>query len=386
MISRFLNLPRSNNFFLFGPRQTGKTSLIRACFPDEVHILTINLLHTEEFMRLSARPQLLREEVMGRHKNITHVFIDEVQRIPAILDEIHHLLESPNPPFFILTGSSARKLKRSGANLLGGRAWMLRLYPLTSREIGKDFVLERALNRGTLPKIWFSENTDATQLLRSYVETYLKEEIEAEALVRSTGTFIRFLFQAGHESGKVLNFSTIARDVATSSKTVKEYFQILEDTLVGRFLPAYSKSSRRRLASHPKFYLFDCGVQRALVKRLTVPIERGDGDYGTAFEHFVINECFRLNDYLQRDFEFTFYRTEHGAEIDLVIEKPDGKCLAVEIKSSADPALADVRSGLMSFREIRPDAQLICVCTAVRRRQVEGVLFLPWHEFLIEHF
>lgn len=386
MLKRFINIPKNKSFFLFGPRQTGKTSLINTTFSDKTSVLSYNLLNSEEYMRLSARPQLLREEVDGRSDQVTHIFIDEVQKVPELLDEIHNLMESPRSPSFILTGSSARKPKRSGANLLGGRAWNLKLHPLTHREIGNNFVLEKALSRGTLPKIWFSDAEDASQLLRSYVETYLKEEIEAEALVRSSGTFIRFLFQAGHESGNVLNFSTIARDVATTSKTVKEYFQILEDTLVGRFLPAYSKSTRRRLASHPKFYLFDCGVQRALTKRLTVPIQRGDGNYGAAFEHFMINECFRLNDYLQKDYVFSFYRTEHGAEVDLIIETPDGRCLAVEIKSSENPALADVRSGLMSFREIRPDTRLICVCTASKKRQTEFVSFYPWQEFFEEFF
>lgn len=386
MFKRSINLPKDKSFFLFGPRQTGKTSLIKTIFSESSGVLSFNLLNTEEYMRLSARPQLIREEVSARPQNIHHIFIDEVQKVPALLDEIHNLLESENPPNFILTGSSARKLKRSGVNLLGGRAWNLKLHPLTHREIGSSFVLEKALSRGTLPKIWLTEAEDAVQSLRSYVETYLKEEIEAEALVRSSGTFIRFLYQAGHESGHVLNFSTIAREVATSSKTVKEYFQILEDTLVGRFLPAYSKSTRKRLASHPKFYLFDCGVQRALTKRLTVPVERGDGSYGSGFEHFIINECFRFNDYMQKDLEFSFYRTEHGAEVDLIIEMPNGQCLAVEIKSSENPALVDVRSGLMSFQETRPDARLICVCNCTKRRQADQVTFMPWRDFFDEFF
>jgi len=315
---------------------------------------------------------------------MTHVVIDEVQKVPALLDEVHFIMESPNPPHFVLTGSSARKLKRAGGNMLGGRAWKLQLHPLTSMELQEQLILERALRIGTLPKVWFSDEETAHQLLRSYVETYLKEEVEAEALVRASGTFIRFLFQAGHESGNSLNYSTIARDVATSSKTVKEYFQILEDTLIGRFLMAYSKSARRRLSTHPKFYLFDTGVQRALTKKLSVPLVPGTKEFGEAFEHFIINECWRINDYRQLDYEFSYYRTEHGAEVDLIVETPRGACLAVEIESTNQPRVADVRSGFESFLQVRPQARLICVNTSPNRRVIDGIEFLPWKDFLLE--
>ena len=378
-------MPTNHSFFLFGPRQTGKTSLVTNAF-SPAQVMSYDLLKTDEYMRLLSRPSLLREEVNGRSVTVTHVLIDEVQRIPALLDEVHGLLEGARPPSFILTGSSARKLKRLNANMLGGRAWTLSLHPFTHRELGERFNLLRALNFGGLPKIWFSDDSEAEQLLRSYVETYLKEEVEAEALVRSLGPFVRFLFQSGHESGNILNFSTIGRDVGTSSKTIREYFQILEDTLIGRFLPAYSRSTRGRHIAHPKFYLFDTGVQRALTKKLKVAVEPGTPDYGTGFEHFMVNECWRLNDYGQSDLTFSFYRTEHHAEVDLIIEFPRGECWAVEFKATDNPALSDVRGGLSSFKLKRPDARLLCVSTALRRREVEGVEFLPWKEFFAELF
>ena len=385
MVQRTIKLPEEKSFFLFGPRQTGKTWLLRHTF-DPAKAMTYNLLLSDEYMRLNARPQLFRDEVLQRPQSVTHVILDEVQRVPALLDEVHHLLESPRPPFFALTGSSARKLKRSQANMLGGRAWTLELHPLTHRELAEDFRLDRALSLGTLPKVCAEDDTSAAQLLRSYVETYLKEEIEAEALVRSNGAFIRFLFQAGHESGKVINFSTVARDVGTSSVTVKQYYQILEDTLIGFFLPAYARSTRKRLAAHPKFYLFDGGVQRALLKRLTVPLVPNTEEYGSAFEHFIVNECRRLNSYGQLDYEFSVYRTENGAEVDLIVETPARDVLAVEIKSATDPVAADFRRGLESFAALRPEAKLFCVCNAPRSRKVDAIHVMPWREFFEAYF
>lgn len=380
MFPRLLNLPKSNSYFLFGPRQVGKTSLVTSSLKAE-RVLKYDLLDSKEYFRLIARPALFAEELMKVKGSIDFVVIDEVQRVPALLDEVHRFIEMPNPPVFVLTGSSARKLKRSGTNMLGGRAWTLRLHPLTYREMAADFDLMRVLELGSLPKIATINDDDAKQTLRSYVETYLKEEIEAEALVRATGVFVRFLHLASHESGAILNYSTLSRDTGTSAKTIKEYYKILEDTLIGRFLPAFSRSARKRLVAHPKFYLFDTGVQRALTKKLTVPLQHATSEYGLLFEHFIINEVFRLNDYLQKDHEFSYYRTEHGAEVDLIIETPAGECFAVEIKSTENPSLSDVRSGLKSFKEVVPHARLICVCNALRMREADGIEIWPWQQF-----
>lgn len=344
--------------------------------------LRYDLLQSEEYMRLAAQPSLFREEVLARNPQIHHVFVDEVQKIPALLDEVHLLSERKNPPQFILTGSSARKLKRSQANLLAGRAFTLHLFPLTHMELGEAFDLRKALEVGTLPKIYLeSDRAAADQYLRSYVETYLKEEIEAEALVRNIGTFLRFLSCSGHENGNLLNFSSIARETGTKHPTVKEYFRILEDTLIGRFLFPFHRSKRKRLAQRPKFYFFDTGVQRAITKKLTVPLEPATPEHGNLFETWVINEMLRLDSYFNLDFEFSFFRTERGAEVDLVIEHPRGKRLAVEIKSSENPHPMEFRSGFEAFKTIDQKAARICVCRTLHARKWEDIEILPWREF-----
>ncbi len=223
-------------------------------------------------------------------------------------------------------------------------------------------------------------------ILRSYVDTYLKEEIQEEAVVRNIGTFLRFLSQAGFESGNILNYSNVARQAGTTSTTVKEYFQVLEDTLIGSFLLPFSKSRRHRIGGHPKFYLFDNGIQRTLTKRLTVALEAGTPDYGNAFESWILQEVIRLSDYHQKDFEFSYHRTEAGAEVDLVIETPRNKFIAVEIKSSTNPVEADFRSGFKSLRgelgkKLGKSVECICVCRAPFSRESESTLILPWSEF-----
>lgn len=380
MISRTLQLPKNNSFFVFGPRQTGKSTLIKDIFFQKNSALYYNLLLSKEYLRLSANPTLLREEVMSRKPEITHVIVDEIQRIPALLDEIHALMEGPRAPYFCLSGSSARKLKRAHANLLAGRAWTYHLYPLTYRELAENFSLEKALNLGTLPPVYLNPSeTGAKRTLKSYVETYLKEEIKQEALVRNIGGFLRFLRLAADENGNMLNYSNIARETGTSYQTVKEYFQILEDTLVGFLLLPFSKSSRKRLVKHPKFYFFDLGVHRALTQKLSVPLEKGTSDFGNAFEHFLILEIMRLADYGEKDYGFSFYHTESHAEVDLIVETPKGTTYAVEIKSSEHPDLSQLK-GLRSFAEICPNATLICASLAPRRRVIQNITILPWQE------
>lgn len=391
MITRHFKSLKDKSFFLFGPRQTGKTTLLRELYSKETTIF-YDLLKSEEYTRLSAYPSLFREEVSSRGKNITHVIVDEIQRAPALLDEIHVLTGSPNPPIFIMTGSSARKLKRTKANLLAGRAFTYNLFPLTCSELGSEFSLQKALLLGTLPSAYLEDSPEAAnERLRAYVDTYLKEEIELEAQVRGIGQFIRFLTIAGFENGNILNFSNMARDTGTSYHTVQSYFQILEDTLIGQFLYPYLKSQRKRSATHPKFYFFDTGIVRALTKRLTVPIEPRTPEFGKSFEHFVILEVMRHANYNRMDLSFSFYRTEGGAEVDLIIEAPNGNILAMEIKSTDNISSIHLR-GLLSFAETCPSAKLCCVCTAPNRRICENVTILPWQEmyawieeFLVNH-
>lgn len=379
MIKRQIQLPKDKSFFLFGPRQTGKSTLLYSLFPKETTYY-YDLLKTEEFTRLSAHPELFREEVISRSSKITHIFIDEIQRVPALLNEVHYIMETANPPCFVLSGSSARKLKRAKANLLAGRALSYRLHPLTTEELANRFSLTKALQIGSLPSIYLEEtNSGAQARLRAYVSTYLKEEIELEAQLRNIGAFIHFLSIAASENGNVINFSNIARETGTSYQTVKAYFQILEDTLIGQFLFPYNKSLRKRLSKHPKFIFFDTGIVRALTKKLTAPLEPKTPDYGHVFEHFVILEILRQSDYQNLDFNFSYYRTEDGAEVDLIIETPKGKTFAIEIKATDMIDSSHLR-GLKSFAEVCPKAILCCASTSPKRRQAGKVTILPWEE------
>jgi len=381
MIERIINIPKNNSFFLFGPRQTGKTTLLKHLF-DATSTIYYDLLKTDEYLRLMSHTSLLREEVLSRGREKKYVIIDEVQRIPALLNEVHFLMESNNPSVFILTGSSARKLKRSKANLLAGRALSYKLFPLTVQELGGYFNLHKILRFGSLPGI-ILENSDDIIIdkLRSYVETYLKEEIEIEAHLRQLDRFVSFLAIAAFSNGQIINYSNIARETATSYQTVKSYFQILEDTLIGFFLYPYLKSKRKRLSHKPKFYFFDLGIVRALTKRLTISIEPKTPDFGNAFEHFIILEIMRMSEYQKRDYSFSYYHTESGAEVDLIIEKPNGEVLAIEVKGADIIDSSHIR-GLKSFSMINPKAKLFVVSTVPRKIEIDKVLVLPWQEIL----
>lgn len=383
MVDRILEIPKNHSVFLFGPRQTGKSTLLRSVFKAG-STLFIDLLQANDYLRYSANPALFREEVMALGPEITHIVLDEVQRIPILLDEIHSIIEGPRPRIFILSGSSARKLKRSHANLLAGRAWTFHLFPLTSIELGERFSLSRALQYGALPAIYLDkDDVSAQRTLRAYVDTYLQEEIQIESNVRSIGTFFKFLNIAADISGTIVNFTAIAHDTGTSVNVIREFFRILEDTLIGSFLPAYTKSDIKRLIKHPKFLFFDVGVRNTLLGRQTSAFMEGTSDFGRAFEHFVILELMRMNAYREKSFRLYYYRTSNGSEVDVIIESPQGEVWAVEIKGSQDPALKSA-SGLLSFKEVVPHARLLCVCCAPRKRIAGDVLILPWRDLFKE--
>ena len=380
LTKRLLKLPEKAHFFLFGPRQTGKSTLTREYFPKS-KTKFYDLLNSKEFTRLVAAPHLLREEVLSLKKEVTHIVIDEVQRIPSLLDEVHYMIESLSvDKIFVLSGSSARKLKRGGANMLGGRAWTRHLYPLSYQELKENFILDKALSFGTLPSVYHADPETAEEILDSYVETYLEEEIKAEALVRNIGAFIKFLSLAASESGSIINFANISRETNTSAASIKEYYKILEDTLVGSFLLPYSKSTRKRLSKHPKFYFFDTGVLLALRKRTCAQLEPATKEYGDIFEHFIINEIIKLNKYHKTKYELLYYRTSSGAEVDLVLISPDQKTYAIEIRSSENPR--DYKGGLKSLQELEPTARLICLSKASNFRRDDDIEVYPWKEGL----
>lgn len=380
-IERAVRIPKKQSCFLLGPRQTGKSTLLRSLFPAE-ECLYYDLLRSEEYYRLSAEPSALREEVLSRGRGVRRVIIDEVQRIPELLNEVQFLIERRAGVQFLLSSSSARKLKRSHANLLAGRAVTRYLFPLTSGELGDNFSLSKSLQYGSLPAVYLDPSAEnRMDILRTYVDSYLREEVEMEAQVRQIGTFVRFLQYASSENGNTLNYSNIARETGTSSQTIRSYFQILEDTLIGFFLLPYSRSQRKRLSMHPKFYFFDTGVVRALSGKLTVPLHRGTIEYGRVFEHFLILEVARMIHYLRKDCRISHYRTEAGAEVDLIVETPRGTTIAIEIKGTDRIASAHLR-GLRSFSEDCRQAKLICACLVPARRTLGSVTVLPWQELL----
>ena len=294
MFPRLLEPSRRNSFFLFGARGTGKTTWIQDAFAPDAS-LYVDLLDPEMEDRYRRRPGLLESEVRALPASVEWILIDEVQRVPRLLDVAHRLIESTGRRF-VLTGSSGRKLRRGVSNLLAGRAFVYNLYPLTVPELQEAFALDDALRWGTLPKIYSLESAeDKRAYLRAYALTYLKEEIVAEQIIRRLDPFREFLEVAAQSNGAIVNYTNIARDVGADPKSVISYFSILEDTLVGYLLPAYHRSIRKQQSANPKFYYFDTGVKRSLQRTLDVPLRTGTYEYGKAFEHFVITQILHLS-------------------------------------------------------------------------------------------
>jgi predicted AAA+ superfamily ATPase len=378
MFKRLLSerLPRSS-FFLFGPRQVGKTTLLA----DVEHVLHIDLLDPDEQLAFNKDPGLLRARLAATSEGT--VVVDEVQRVPRLLDVIQPLLDRPRAPRFILSGSSARKLRRGQANLLGGRLGSLALHPLTVAELGDAFRLDSALAFGTLPRVCTilgeGDQDGARALLRAYVTTYLREEVKAEALVRSLHGFQSFLDVAAAQFAAQVSFSGVGRDAGAAYATVREFYGILEDTLLGFFLPPFARSERKRMSLAPKFYFFDTGVTRALLGTLRdppSPLERG-----RLFEQWFVQEVWRLNDYGTKDWRLSFWRTSHGAEVDLVVQHGGKARGAFECKSTPSVASRDL-GGLFAFRELHPGVPLHVVAPVKAPARLDDVLVLPPREAL----
>jgi predicted AAA+ superfamily ATPase len=381
MLHRICNLPISISFFLFGPRQTGKTTLIESFIAGR-RVWTVNLLDRTVFHRYLASPGQFYAEAKRKiiDERIEILFIDEVQKIPALLDEVQRLMHE-HATVFILSGSSARKLKREGANLLGGRAVSRNLFPLTLHELGERTTLDELLRFGSLPSIILRPSTDERiDLLTAYVTTYLSEEIQQESLVRNLPGFLHFLEVAAQQSGELLNFSNVAREAQLQPRTVQSYYDILVDTLIGIKLQAYSKSVRRRLRSTPKFYLFDLGVLNALDRQL-----RSSPDAtrrGRLFEHLIVLETDRMLRYLSIDGRIFFWRTKDDQEVDLLIENRGELIAAVEIKSSS-VITPQYFSGLRAFAEEHPTVPRYIVADVPESFQLQGLAtVLPWREYL----
>jgi len=377
MLERILKLKEIENdsLFLWGSRQTGKSTLLRALFPKA---RLYDLLKTDVRMAFQLRPALLREECEMLSEGEL-VIIDEVQKVPALLDEVHWLIENRGLRF-ILSGSSARKLRRSGANLLGGRALRCTLFPLVSAEI-PDFNVERALNNGMLPRHYLVE--DPSKRIQAYIGDYLQQEIVEEAIVRQLDAFTRFLQVAALSNTEIVNYTNIAQDCAVSAKTVKEYFSILEETMLGFYLPAYTRIVKRRLTLSPKFYYFDVAIPNHLLHR--VPLKQGTDIYGHALEHLVIQELRAFLSYTYGEEKaMNYWRTLDGKyEVDaLISDRTTNEVrIAIEVKSSDNVSSSDTK-GLKAFGEEHPDAKLILLSMEERPRMINGIEVWPVVEFL----
>jgi predicted AAA+ superfamily ATPase len=384
MIPRLLQLPNLQSYFLFGPRNTGKSTLIKS-FYHAKNSLMFDLLDPSLEDRLRRDPSELTRIVQATPDNIQYIIIDEVQKIPKILDVIHHLIESTNK-FYILTGSSARKLKYGGANLLAGRAFVYYLYPFSFLEIAEKFNLSDALNWGMLPKIMkLTTFQDKKRFLDAYSHTYIKEEIWAEQFVKNLDPFRKFLEVAAQMNGKIINFHKIALDVGVDDKTIKKYYSILEDTLIGFFLEAFSHSVRKRLNAKPKFYFFDVGVTRSLARMLTAPVLPRTSAYGNAFEHFIILECMKISNYYNNDYKFSYLMTKDDVEIDLVVERPAKPLLLIEIKSSNNVLREDISSFIKLTNDFKA-AEAICLSNDPFAKIIDNVKVLPWGAGIKEYF
>jgi predicted AAA+ superfamily ATPase len=354
--------------FLWGARQTGKSTLLKALYPDA---LCFDLLLSREYERFIRNPGIIREILEAMDPG-TLVIVDEIQRIPELLNEIQWLIVNRNDRF-ILSGSSPRKILHSGGNLLGGRAIRYDLYPLVYPEI-PDFDLVKALNSGLLPRHYLSPRPE--KLLSGYIGSYLRDEIVAEARIRNISSFSRFLEAAALTNGEMVNYANIASDCGVSAPTAKEYFQILEDTMIGRFLPSFQKKPKRRVIHAPKFYLFDVGVASYLVKR--GKIEQGSESFGKSFEHFLYQEIIAHSHYSDLNYPVHYWRTASQLEVDFVLGDHE---VSVEVKST-DQAKPRHYSGLTSFGEEYTVKRQILVTNDTHPRQVGNISILPWRIFL----
>ncbi|MDI7260968.1 MAG: AAA family ATPase [Thermodesulfobacteriota bacterium] len=370
IIDRFFQPPKSS-FFLFGPRGTGKSTFVHQYFKNAIYI---DLLDPERIRFFSAMPERLREIVDANPKSGCLV-IDEIQRVPDLLMVVHSLIEAKKGWKFVLTGSSARKLKRAGVDLLGGRALLHTMHPFMAAELGKQFDFNQALHYGLLPMVVASESP--AELLRSYAALYLREEVQMEGLVRNIGNFSRFLESISFSNSSVLNISNIARECEVERKVVEGYVGILEDILLAWRLPIFTKRAKRKLSVHPKFYLFDTGVFRSL--RPQGPLDRPEEIEGQALEGLVAQHLRAWVAYSRLKNELFFWRTRSGVEVDFVVYGPEG-LWAIEVKNSQKIRPDDLR-GLRSFKEEYPRSKIFLLYRGKDRFVREGILCVPCQNF-----
>lgn len=365
MYSRIINYPKNKSFFLFGPRGTGKSTWVKKTFSDAVYI---DLLEAELYNDLLAAPQRLEKLIPPDNQN--WIIIDEVQKIPELLNEVHRLIERSGYKF-ILTGSSARKIKRSGHNLLAGRALTYSMHPLTVKELGGDFDILHSLNYGQLPCAYTEQ--DPKRYLESYVKTYLDEEIKQEGLTRSLQAFSRFLEAASFSQGSILNISSVSRECAVERKVVENYFSILEDLLIGYMVPVFTKKAKRKMAVHSKFYFFDAGVFRTL--RPMGPLDTPEEAQGVALETLLFQELLALNSYYDLGYKIYYWRTASDVEVDFVLYGERGiKAFEIKRSTRVDKKML---TGLNAFLEDYPQAKGYFIYGGERRMWEDKIEIIP---------
>lgn len=372
MYSRIIKFPKAKSFFLFGPRATGKTTWLQQVFPSALYI---DLLGSELYSLLLASPSRLAQMIPPGFSD--WVIIDEVQRIPDLLNEVHRLIEQRKIQF-ILTGSSARKLRAKGVNLLAGRALTRFMYPLTAEELGHDFSLRTSLQFGHLPAIY--SESDPADYLASYIRTYLREEVQQEGLTRNLQVFARFLEAASFSQASILNITEVARECRANRKLVEQYFFILEDLLLAHRLPVFTKRAKRRMVSHPKFYLFDVGVYRTI--RPKGPLDRPEEIEGTALETLVFQELMAVNGLHRLGYDLYYWRTANGQEVDFILYGESG-LIAVEVKRAAKIRTKELK-GLKAFARDYPQASLYMFYGGDKKMFIENITLLPIEKALAE--
>lgn len=371
LIGRFFE-PPLQSYFLFGPRGTGKSTLIRLQYSDALYI---DLLDPEIFRLYAAAPERLREHILASADKST-VVIDEIQKIPALLDLVHALIEEKRSLTFVLTGSSSRKLKRTGADLLAGRALLCSLHTFMAAELGDRFSFDRALGQGLLPIVWAAP--DPQKVLETYAALYIREEVQMEGIVRNVGSFSRFIEAISFSHASVLSVSNVARECSVNRKTVEGYVEILEDLLLAYRIPVFSKRAGRAVVAHPKFYLFDAGVFRAI--RARGPLDRTEEIEGAALEGLVGQHLRAWIHYSRSNHKLFYWRTQSGAEVDFIVYGQD-VFYAIEVKNSAVLHPGDLR-GLKSFKQDYPECKTLLLYRGKERLLKGDILCMPCEEFL----
>ncbi|HUX20646.1 MAG TPA: DUF4143 domain-containing protein [Spirochaetia bacterium] len=377
MVHRLLTIPEEQSFFLFGARETGKSALVDSILDERSWV--VDLRESETYFRYARSPVAFRLEAEQKitHNGVGTIVVDEVLRLPELLNEIDLLL-GRHRFRLILTASSTRKLRRGGVNPLEGRLAVCRLFPFVYAETAEGFALDESLRFGSLPAVYGQSESEKIATLNAYVTSYLREEIQEEGIVRNPGGFSRFLDLAAARCGEVVNFSSVGRACRLPTRTVQAYYEVLEDTFLGFRLEPWAHSGRRRLVFHPKFYLFDTGVTNAINRRLTVPPD--SATRARLFEQLIVLEVHRKIFYLESEARIFFWRANTGAEVDLLVEKKGALVAAIAITDSTSISGADL-SGLRSFRQVHPNVPLTVVCTAPESSLLDGVAIIPWRHF-----